>query len=455
MRRKLSKLAVLLSALGCSSAALAAEQATDLLSPAENAQSASVYTLDAAGPTSLTPVMYWLSGDSVGKWMTDNHLSIQGFVEGGYFYDANNPRLGTNARGDSPTLVVFPGAYSNRGLLDQADITFQKTIDSTKSWDWGFQIEGGYGIDDAQIHSNGILDNRAGLHPDNQMDLIQANVSLLVPLGSGLTIKAGKFVALFGEEYINSTLNAFYSHTYSFFYAIPGTNTGVLGSYTFAKLINGQDQTLTAGITRGWNQSSRDTNGAIDFEGELSGKLTDKFSYTLNFSEGPEAPNAVGPSAKGLKGDNSDYWTAVEFIPSYAVSDQLTASADLVYGDFPHGSATAAGHAAQWFSVAPYLSYKWNSNFTFNFRGEWYRDQGGFSVPANGGPISANYYAVTVGTTIHPFPSSDVLQWLELRPEVRYDLSDRPVFNHAHSSALSGSGDYNQLTAAMDVIMQF
>ena len=124
----------------------------------------------------------------------------------------------------------------------------------------------------------------------------------------------------------------------------------------------------------------------------------------------------------------------------------------MLYVDDPHGSAVDPGHTAQWYGVVPYLSYKWSNNFTFNFRAEYYRDQGGASVGAG---FSANYYAATVGATIHPFPNDNVLQWLELRPEVRYDLSDRPVFNHAHSSALSGTGDYNELTAAMDVIMQF
>jgi hypothetical protein len=428
-----------LAVLTCGSAAWATDNSA--ATPGQSdAASPSVYTLDASGPTSLTPVMYWLSGNSFGKWLTDNHITIQGFVEGGYFYDANNPRLGTGGNGDSPTDIAFPGAYSNRGLLDQADLYIHKDVDTSKSqWDWGFQAEGGYGVDDSYIHSHGNMDNRGPGHPETQSDIIQANLSVLVPLGTGLTIKAGKFVTLPSQEVISSPSNAFFTHSYNFTYGVPATNTGVLGSYTFGKLINGQDVTITAGITRGWNQSQRDNNGAIDFMGQAAGKWNDKLSWVFNAMEGPEQT-----------GNDGNYRTLLEFIPTYAISDQLTGVLDILYVDDPHGAG--AGKSAQWYGVVPYLSYKWNSNFTFNFRGEWYRDQGGASV---GTGVSANYYAATVGATIHPFPTQDVLQWLELRPEVRYDLSDRPVFNASHNSALSGTGDYNELTAAIDVIMQF
>src|SRR5271154_953879 len=53
--------------------------------------------LQTSGPTSKTPIMYWLDQTSVGKTLDDNNISITGFIEGGYFYDTNNPRLGFDA----------------------------------------------------------------------------------------------------------------------------------------------------------------------------------------------------------------------------------------------------------------------------------------------------------------------------------------------------------------------
>jgi Putative beta-barrel porin-2, OmpL-like. bbp2 len=379
----------------------------------------------APGGPPPTPAMYFLGKTPVGDWMTNNGFSITGFAELGYFYDTNNPTLG----GPFPAnFVTFPGAYSNRFLLDQIDLTLAKTIDTTKKWDWGFLFENGYGIDDSYIHSHGMLDNRAPGNPNNQYDIIQANVSLLAPVGTGLTVVAGKFIALIGQEVINPTGNAFYTHSYSFFYGDPATNTGVLASYTFPKLITGNDWTATAGFTEGWNQSLRDNNGAIDFLGQFKGKFGSNLSFLTNLEVGPEAA-----------GDNSDYWTSFEAIPSLAVSDQLTVTGDFIYVDYPHG-ATDGGVSAQWYGVAGYASYVLNSMFTINARAEWYRDQGAFTTGT-----SANYYELTFGTQIHPFPDNDILRWLQVRPEIRGDLSDHAVY----------AGDFSQLSAAVDVIMQF
>jgi hypothetical protein len=386
----------------------------------------------APSETTLTPIMYLLDPTAFGQWLEKYKFSVTGFVEGGYFIDTNNPRLGTGLHGDSPTLVTFAGPYSNRFLLDQADMTFSKGIDSTKSWDWGFLVEGGYGTDDAYIHSHGILDNRPPNNPQNQLDLVQANVSLLVPLGTGLTINAGKFVGFLGEEVINPTGNLFFTHSYSFFYGVAATDTGVEFSYTFPKLINGNDWTASAGVTRGWNQSTWDNNGAIDFLGEVKGNLTSALNLVLNLQEGPEAAL-----------DNSDYWTTFEAIPTYTISPSLTVSSDLLYSDFPHG-ASGGTQAAQWYGAALYSNYKFNGMFAFNVRGEWYRDQGGFSTGTQ-----ANYYEATVGLQIHPLPNDNIFQYLQFRPEIRFDDSDRRVFN------VSSTPEYSELTAAVDVIMQF
>jgi hypothetical protein len=51
-----------------------------------------------------------------------------------------------------------------------------------------------------------------------------------------------------------------------------------------------------------------------------------------------------------------------------------------------------------------------------------------------------------VGVAIKPFPENRFLSHLLFWPEVRGDLSDRPVFNH---------GDRNQLTFSVDALLTF
>ena len=342
--------------------------------------------------------------------------------------------------GDSPTDIYFDGQYSNRVLLDQLDLTLSRSTDTTKKFDWGFTFENGYGTDDQFIHSNGLLDNRgpghanAG-HPQNQYDILQANVELFFNVGTGLTLEAGKFLALLGQEVNSPVGNALYSHSYSFFYAIPDNNTGVTATYTFDKLINGNNWTATAGFTEGWNQSLRNNNGDIDFLGEFKGNITTPLAMVFNVEWGPEPAH-----------DDNDYWTTVEAIPTLTVSDQLTLVADCVYSDAPHAAGGGTGKSAQWYGLCAYAAYKINPMFTVNLRGEWFRDQGGFATGTQ-----ANYYELTLGTQIHPLPNDNIFQFLEIRPEIRGDASDRRVYDVSNSAG----GEYTELTAAVDVIMQF
>ena len=94
--------------------------------------------------------------------------------------------------------------------------------------------------------------------------------------------------------------------------------------------------------------------------------------------------------------------------------------------------------------MAGYASYVIDPRFTLNGRLEWYEDAaGGFST---GAPVGANYYEATVGLAIKPLPNDPILSNLLFRPEVRYDYSDRRVFD---------SGDSTQLSLAADVLFQF
>jgi len=474
MIRKRLAAAVAMVALSAGSAAWAAD----------NSQPIMLDTTAPATPTTLTPIMYLLDPTPFGKWMENNKISVTGFAEGGYFYDTSAPRMGASAAsggtpgndGDAPTFVSFPGGFSNRGVLDQVDLQLSKSLDTTKSFDYGGFVEIGYGVDDAQIHSYGLLDHRSGaspfnkgntegVDPDNQFDIVQLYGQLLLPLGSGLTLEGGKFVGFLSQEVINPTGNAFYTHSYNFFYGVPATNTGVTGSYTFAKLLAGNDVTVTGGVTRGWNESLRDNNGAVDFVGQVKGSVTPKLSYVLNLEEGPEGgqPTSSGTSTGPDISDNGDYWTTPEVILSYAFSDQLTFTSDSLYSDDPHGGATYSGSVAgvaiapgesnaQWYGEVLYASYKINSNFTANLRTEWYRDQGAFTTGTQ-----ANYYEATAGVDIHPFPNDNLLQWLQFRPEVRYDWSDRAVYNDNHNFNVADGtgGDYSQFSVAMDVLMQY
>jgi hypothetical protein len=266
---------------------------------------------DAAPPTpNLTNL---LNKTPLGKPLSDANITIGGYSEYGYFYDFTVPRDTTPAKTFPGNGIFFPGPYKNSFIQDQMDLNITRAIDPTKGkFDIGGTVEIMYGRDATFIHSNGILDNQVknGSGGFAQFDLTQAFITVGIPMsnGQGLLLTGGKFVTPMGYETINPTNNPFYTHSYLFSYAIPLTQTGITAEYIYSDKLN-----FMAGFTRGWNQSSLDNNGAIDFIGDINYTVNDKMSVSGLLSFGPEATK-----------NNGDYWFVPEGILHYKMSDQLS-----------------------------------------------------------------------------------------------------------------------------------
>jgi hypothetical protein len=386
-----------------------------------------------AAPAAPQTAIMWGLGEIPGFDAANRdylHLSITGYVEAGYLYDLTAPRNVSPPRSAPSDFILFPGDYKNQVMLNQLDLAIARTVDGSK-FDIGFDIEAFYGRDAVYTHSNGILDNvnkRGGTSPDDDLDLEQANLTFGIPLGNGLIITAGKFDTLMGYETINPTgtnsntnePNSLYTHSYSFSYGVPLTQTGILAAYKISDAWK-----ATAGITRGWNQSTYDNNSAIDFLGQVVWAPNSKLSVTVNLSEGPQSTD-----------DDSDYWTVPEAIISYQVSDQLSVAADLLYGD--------ASSIAQWYGAAGYASYTFDKYATLNLRAEFYHDGRGFTTGV--GVTDTNYIEGTLGVAISPLPDVNLAQSLTVRPEIRLDTADQGVFDGTK---------FTQLTADLDVYWKF
>ncbi len=381
---------------------------------------------DASTPDK--PLMSGLDAIGIGGPMKDLGLNLYGYVEVGYLYDATVPSNLTGPKSFPGDLIFFPGPDKNKVILDQVDLTLERTVDASKGkFDIGFRVEGIFGRDAVFTHSNGILDNsnKDGGGEDDQLDLEQAYLTFAIPLGTGLTVKAGKFDTLLGFESINPTQNYFFTHSYIFSFGVPFTQTGILGSYNVTDDIN-----VTAGITRGWNQSTSDNNGAIDFLGQAVYTLSSSLSLTGNLSVGPEAFQ-----------DNKDYFAVPELIAQYKASDSLNLDADVLYG--------FANHISQWYGIAAYANYTLTKNFALNGRAEFYHDGRGATTGAGtGGDV--NFWEFTAGVDITPLPDNEYLSSLQLRPEARLDLADQGAFDFNGTS-----GQDSQLVLAVDAIWSF
>jgi putative OmpL-like beta-barrel porin-2 len=381
------------------------------------------------------PLMSLLEQAGIAKPFKDLGINFYGYIEGGYFYDFSAPH-----HSEGPTFIGYNG-FKNSFILDNISLNVERAVDPTKKqFDVGFRMEGLYGADAAFIHSNGILDDQTGR---NQWELLQAWVDVTFP-GIPMRVRVGKWIELAGFENYSANIynafgdpaRAFYSHSYSFLYAEPGTQSGVLFTY-----VQNPRWTFEAGFTRGWNQSTRDANNSLDFLGRIIFTPSDKTAITFVMTEGPEFPIGVGPNLP--PGDNSHWWTYLDLVITQKITDQLSAGVGIDYVSAP-SIPGLTGSTKRWGAVDGYLSYAVDPHFTLNTRLEWYRDAAsGFSL---GTPVSANFYAATVGVAIKPFPNDKFLSHLLFRPEVRYDRSSRPVFN---------SRDKDQVTISVDALFTF
>ncbi len=362
-------------------------------------------------------------------------INIYGYIEGGYFHDFSAP-----SRSSGPTFIGF-NSFKHAATLDKISLNVERTVDpAKKKLDVGFHIEGIYGVDAAFVHSNGLMDKQTSRY---QGDLLQAYVDVTLP-GIPVRIRAGKWIELAGFEQFSANIygafgdpaRALYSYSYQFLYAEPETQTGVLITYA-----PNPRWLFDVGFTRGWNQSVRDANNSLDFLCCVAFAPTDKTSIIFVMTEGPEFPTGFGHNLP--KGDSHHWWTALDLVVTQKISEKLSLGLGIDYVYTPE-IPNLPGRSKQWGGVAGYVSYAFDPNFTFNTRLEWYNDSAnGFS---NGAPVSANYYEITVGMALKPFPNGKILSKLLFRPELRYDHSTKEVFNN---------GDRNQWTFSADVLFAF
>ena len=390
--------------------------------------------------TSRKPLMAALDKAGAASTLDSEGINITGFVDMGWTYNFDTPNNHTN----NGRVFDFEDQDKN---FNQADIQISRAVDASKHhFDLGFNIEMMYGSDARLIHSKGLnfygpewAGNSAAdtpSHPgtidtdfDEEFDLTQANLVMALPFGNGLTVTAGKFVTLLGYEYINPTLNPFYSRSFLFGFAIPFTHTGITGKYQ----INDQ-WTATLGAVRGWETSSDDNNGSPSGIGQVTYAATDKLSFAVTGICGPEQAS-----------DTGHYRTVIDVVGIYKLGDNTTIGANIDYGygsrqgnDVGFDGKPGTG---DWWGAAVYVSQKIDPHFTFNVRGEYFNDDDGCRG------LDTTVYELTAGLAITPMPDNAWASGFVFRPEIRWDHANNEIFNDA--------GDRNQFTVGGDIIFAF
>jgi Putative beta-barrel porin-2, OmpL-like. bbp2 len=180
-----------------------------------------------------------------------SQITWNAFVSASYTWNFNNPLSKINK-------IRAMDYDHNSFRVDTAELVLQKAV--SNPGDFGFRTDVVYG-------ATAVIGAARGLFRDpvtgvaQQIDLQQAFVSYIVPVGHGLRVDFGKFVTNVGAEYLDGYdgYNDNFSRSILFNWAIAFTHTGLRFSYTFSDKL-----TLAAMLVNGWD-NFLDNNQAKSF----------------------------------------------------------------------------------------------------------------------------------------------------------------------------------------------
>jgi Putative beta-barrel porin-2, OmpL-like. bbp2 len=330
-------------------------------------------------------------------------VTLFSYIENSYVFN-----LGKVGRGGVNELRYYD--FDEGYTLNMAEFSIKKDPSDARPWGFGLVLTGGQ--DAQKNHAIGIFRDDNDAFPFRntaKVDLQEAYASYKFPLGSGLTLKAGKFVTLLGYEVIESPNNLNFSRSNLFAFSTPFTHVGALLSYSPTQWLS-----LTAGPVVGWDVAD-DNNNAMSYMGQIAFTGVKDLTTSLNFITGPEQVD-----------QKSNPRTVLDLVVNYTGIKNLTLGANVDYGwevDEPSLVGTRSqSTTATWWGYAGYVAYDWTEKLRTAFRGEYFRDADGARTlaVAPGSPVSLWEIAATVQYKI----------WKGLvgRVEYRHDEADEKVF---------------------------
>ena len=335
-----------------------------------------------------------------------------------YFYIENSyvGNLGKTGRGDVNEIRFYD--HDNGYTFNAAELSVKKDPSERYRLGWGVVVTAG--IDSQKNHSLGIfrdIDDSAPLYRNTaKFDLPEAYVAYLVPVGEGLTLKAGKWATPVGYEGYESPKNLNFSRSFLYTLGTPYTHTGVIASYPFAKWL-----TVGAGITMGWDNSDNN-NGHVRPIVTADFTPIDKLTAGVHAMWGPEQNRN-----QMRDGDVNNRWIVDSSI-QYTGIDRWTFAVNFdVAGEQndPALVATRGGDTdSQWWGVAGYAAYDWTKTLRTIVRAEYFADPDGVRASETV-PPGANTRLWEITATAE----YKIWKGLVGRLEYRHDQATRKAFS--------------------------
>ncbi len=324
---------------------------------------------------------------------TNLGVSIHGLVDAGYEHNFNQPNGNTN----------LYRAWDQDGFqLTQGNLHIEKdgTVGFVTDINVGQVAEA---INGATNFSNAPADRSTGRF----IDPTQYYLTYTLPVGSGVSLSAGRFVTLLGEEIIPTYTSQNFNETRGLLFNLgePLTHTGIRASYTFNDYV-----AATGGLNNGWDSGTGLNNGGPNYEGELT--LNNKDKSLALVVNGIYGPNQLGHSNSNRGAIDPIFTYKPAFIPN------VTLASEYLYAS--ETGNVINGHSSTWQGFAQYIVYDWNA-WEFATRGELFDDQDGSR--------SGTHQTLWEVTQTFTYKVPDVTGLL-VRAEYRHDQSNNHVFTN-------------------------
>lgn len=351
---------------------------------------------------------------------------IGGFNIGGWsqvaYHTSNNAGAGILRPGGAPANF---NNYADRVQLQQQWLYAERIADGSKGLGLGGRMDYIYGTDGPDTQASGIANSHWDNSWDNGGAYGHAIPQLYGEVAMGdLSIKAGKFFTIIGNEVVQATGNFFYSRAFTYYNAEPFTHTGVLSTYNLD-----EDTILWNGYVMGWDSGFEDNGDAY-----LSGfkrKLTDRTSFVYTSCLGRFNDDIASPNF----GERGQIHST---ILTNNLSDRLTYIGQM---DWMNTDNAAGDIQRNTFGAINYLIYAINDQWSLGSRTEWFN----FTTQQ---VHNADLYNQTLGVNYKPNSN------LTFRPEVRW-VWDKESLGANERSPNDGLPLPSQATFGTDMIFLF
>ena len=313
------------------------------------------------------------------------------YFQGSYLINFNNPENGRN------DYRVFDQKDNTLSIDLLEALVYQE---ANQDSNFGFRVKVSGGETARYIHARGLG------KPGDVIDLTEASLSYAFPGSNGrLKATVGKLCSFIGAEVIEAVDDPNYSRSFLYGYAEPITLTGAKLSYDLSSRVN-----ACLHYVNGWDTFNGSyKSGTVGLN--LNVTHSDNFCSSFNILNGPEQNN-----------NTFNNLFLFDWVGTIKTGGNLTFLLNYDYGK--QQKALADGLNASWNGFAAIAKYDFTKRFSFALRGEYFNDPEGFRT---GTPQMLKEFTLS--------PQFNIGSNTVLRPEYRYDWSDKNSFNQGQNKS--------------------